>query len=76
MMEQVNIREVIIFNLPELSACVGVLGMCVLVFGGGGCFGNMCTCIYCALYCLYCVFLCCFVYDRVEACICANGAYF
>ena len=22
-----------------------------------GCFGNMCTCIYCVLYCLYCVFL-------------------
>ena len=21
-----------------------------------GCFGNMCTCIYCVLYCLYCVF--------------------
>ena len=22
-----------------------------------GCFGNMCTCIYCVLYCLYCVFV-------------------
>jgi hypothetical protein len=22
-----------------------------------GCFGSMCTCIYCDLYCLYCVFL-------------------
>jgi hypothetical protein len=21
-----------------------------------GCFGNMCTCLYCVLYCLYCVF--------------------
>jgi len=22
-----------------------------------GCFGNMCTCVYCVLYCLYCVFV-------------------
>jgi len=27
-----------------------------------GCFGNMCTCIYCVLNYLYCVFLYCFVY--------------
>ena len=29
---------------------VGILVIC-------GCFGNMCTCIYCVLYCLYCVFV-------------------
>jgi len=32
---------------------VGVLvTVCV-----GGCFGNMCTCIYCVSYCPYCVFV-------------------
>ena len=38
--------------------CVCVC-VCVCVGGGWqscGCFGNMCTCIYCVLYSLYCVF--------------------
>jgi len=36
-----------------VCVCVGFV-MC-------GCFGNLCTCIYCVLYCLYC-FLYSFVY--------------
>jgi len=32
-----------------VCVCVGFL-MC-------GCFGNMCTCLYCVLYCLYRVFV-------------------
>jgi hypothetical protein len=36
---------------------------CVFVsFVMRGCFGNMCTCIYCVLYCLYCFFLYCFIH--------------
>jgi hypothetical protein len=32
--------------------------VCVCVgFVMRGCFGNMCTCIYCVLYCLDCVFV-------------------
>ena len=36
--------------------------VCVCVgFVMRGCFGNMCTGIYCVLYCLYCVYLFLFV---------------
>jgi hypothetical protein len=46
----------------DSSVCVGGgvcnVWMCVYVgFVVCGCFGNMCTCIYCVLYCLYCVFV-------------------
>ena len=38
-----------------------IIIMCVCVgFVMCGCFGNVCTCIYCVLYCT--VFLYCFVY--------------
>jgi hypothetical protein len=54
----------------ELNQCLAKLHTCVTVwmyvngwncvcvgFVICGCFGNMCTCIYCVLYCLYCVFV-------------------
>ena len=39
---------VVLFCNVWVCVCVGFV-MC-------GCFGNMCTCIYCVLYGLYCVF--------------------
>ena len=45
--------------------CVGFV-MC-------GCFGNMCTCIYCVLYCLYCVFvLFCLCILIIICCVCTS----
>jgi len=40
---------VVVLTCFVMCECVGFV-MC-------GCFGNMCTCIYCVLHCLYCVFL-------------------
>ena len=38
-------------GISNVWLCVGIgFVMC-------GCFGNMCTGIYCVLYCLYCVFV-------------------
>ena len=64
-----------------VCVCVGVCmcGFCnvwVCVCVGvcmSGCFGNMCTCIYCALYCLYCVFvLFLYVYLFLFVFVCTN----
>ena len=33
------------------------MGVRCVCFVMCGCFGNMCTYIYCVLYCLYCVFV-------------------
>jgi hypothetical protein len=41
--------------------CVSCTVVVLTGFVMCGCFGNMCTCIYCVFYCLYCV-LYCFVY--------------
>jgi len=44
------------FNL-FCNMWVSNVWVCICVgFVTCGCFGNMCTCIYCILYCLYCVF--------------------
>jgi hypothetical protein len=52
--------------------CVSACGVKECMWG---CFGSMCTCIYCVLYCLYCVSvlfrlclftLICFVCTRVR----------
>jgi hypothetical protein len=38
-----------VFRLVMFPLCVGE---CMW-----GCFGNICTCVYCVLYCFYCVFV-------------------
>ena len=46
-----------------MCICVCVAGVCnvwlcmCVDFVMYGCFGNVCTCIYCVLYCLYFVFV-------------------
>ena len=37
--------------------CVSCSVVVVTCFVMRGCFGNMCTCIYCVVYCLYCDFV-------------------
>jgi len=50
-----------VFSNRCVRVCVGfVMCGCVYVWMFRqlcGCFGNMCTCIYCVLYCLYYVFV-------------------
>ena len=43
------------------ALCMISTNKCIHYLVTCGCFGNMCTCIYCVLYCLYRV-LYCFVY--------------
>jgi len=51
-----------IWCLPCTVVVLHICVMCGCVYVGMfwqlyGCFGNMCTCIYCVLYCLHCVFV-------------------
>ena len=48
-----------------VCVCMRAYDVCMYVCVGFvmyGCFGNMCTCIYCVLYCLYCFFTVSFMY--------------
>ena len=45
----INVILPFFYGRALFCVCGGVL-LC-------GCFGNMCTCIYCVLYCVYCVFV-------------------
>jgi hypothetical protein len=50
-----QLTEYAVFNSIDGIVCRArkeVIYVCLC-----GCFGNMCTCIYCVLYFLYCVFL-------------------